>query len=106
MIAVDEIDIGITGGTEENGVAGSVAGCGVRRRIVFTKVSFYLNDASCQTQIIGVANQHFPENFAGDAARITGEEGAVEWANGSERGGRRHSYRSHIAKAKMQRSKR
>jgi hypothetical protein len=108
MIAVDEIDVGITGGTEEYGVAGSISGCGVRRRVVLTKVSFYLNNASCQTQIIAVANQHSSENFVSDAARITGEEGAIEWANGNERGGLRHysECRSHIAKVKMQRSKR
>ena len=106
MIAVDEIDIGITGGTEENGVAGSISGCGVRRRVVLTKVSFYLNDASCQTKLIGVANQHFSEKFAGHAARITGEEDAVERANGNERCGRRHQSecRSHIAKVKMQKA--
>src|SRR6267154_3859018 len=46
--AVYEVNIRISGRSEENGVSRCMAGCGVRRRVVFSKIGFGFDDSSRQ----------------------------------------------------------
>jgi hypothetical protein len=46
MIAVDEVDIGVAGRAEENGVARGLAAVGVRSGIDRSEIGFGLDDAS------------------------------------------------------------
>src|SRR5208282_3093718 len=46
VIAVDEVDVGVTGGTEENGVARRQARRRVRCRIAFAEIRFGFDDAT------------------------------------------------------------
>ena len=84
MIAVDEVNIGVSGRTEQDCSAGSVAGGGVGRGIIFSEISLNFDDAGSQAQLSVVPHQHFAKKFSSHAPRIAGEEGAREWANGAQ----------------------
>jgi hypothetical protein len=92
VTAVDEVNVGVAGRSEQDCSARGVAGSGVGRGIVFSEVSFHFDDAGCQMQVFVVAHQHLAEEFASHAPRIAGEEGAIEGAYGRMRGGRGHRY--------------
>ncbi len=46
MIAVDEVDVGMTGRPEEHGVAGGIASGGVGSGVVFAEISFDFDNAA------------------------------------------------------------
>ena len=81
VIAVDEINVGEAGRSEEHGIAGSVASGGVGSGIVDSKVGLDFNDAGGQTSFI-LANQNLAEKFASYAARSTSEERAIQRPEG------------------------
>jgi len=74
VIAIDEINVGVTGRPEQDGGAGGVAGGGVGGGIVFAEISLHLNDAARQVELSVVTHQDFPQQFASDAAWTAGEE--------------------------------
>jgi hypothetical protein len=76
--AIDEIDVGVAGWAEEHGIAGGEAGGGVGGGIVLAEVSFDFDDAGGEGDSPTFANQDLAQEFAGDAARIAGVEGAGE----------------------------
>ena len=86
MIAVNEINVSVTGRSEEYGGAGRVAGGSVRSGIVFSKISFHLDDAGSKACVPRVTNEDFAEEFASDAARIASEEGTIKRTDGGEAG--------------------
>jgi hypothetical protein len=55
VIAVDEIDVGVTGRSKQDRSAGGFAGEGVGRGIILSEVSLDLDDAARQAQLSGVA---------------------------------------------------
>ena len=57
MTSVDEINIGVAGRTEENGVAGGAAGGGVRGGIGFSQIRFNFNDTSGKKLAAAAADQ-------------------------------------------------
>ena len=81
MIAVDEIDIGMSGRAKKNGIAKCSACRSVSRRILFAEVGFHFNDACGEPCVSGVPNQNFPKELAGYEARVAGEEGTIERAD-------------------------
>ena len=74
MIAVDEINVGVAGRSEQDCSAGGVAGGGVGRGIVFSEVSFDFDDAGGEKLRVALAHQHLAEKFASHAPRTAGEE--------------------------------
>ena len=74
MIAVDEVNVGEAGRSEQNRSARGVAGSGVGRGIVFSEVGFYFNDAGCQAQLSAISHQDLAEEFASHPPRIASEE--------------------------------
>jgi hypothetical protein len=78
VIAVDEVNVGVAGRSEQDCSAGSVAGGGVGGGIVFAEISLNFDDAGREAQLSVVTHQHFAEEFASHAARTAGEEGAWE----------------------------
>jgi hypothetical protein len=78
MIAVDEIDIGITGRPEQDGSACSIADGGVSGRIVFSEICFDFDDAGAATRF-SISDQNFTKKVAGDAAWTAREKRAREW---------------------------
>jgi hypothetical protein len=90
--AVDEVNIGVARRSEQDCSAGSVAGGGVGRGIVFSEISLDLNDAAGKVRLNAVwlknvTDQHFAEQFASHAARFASEEGTIERAGGRRSAG-------------------
>jgi hypothetical protein len=85
MVAVDEIDVGVAGRSEEDSVAGGDAAIGVRAGIDGSEVGFGFYDASGEEGSAITANEEFAEEFAGDVAGIAGEERARERGEAAER---------------------
>jgi len=106
MIAIDEIDVGVTGRSEQDRGAGSVAGGGVSGGIVLSEIGFDFDDAGGEMQRFRVAHQDFAEKIASYATWAASVEGARERKNGTKRGGRRHRFRSQNAELGIQKSKR
>jgi len=77
VIAVDEINVGVPGRSEENGVAGGTAGSGVSGRIVDSEVGFDFDDAGDEASL-ALAHQNFSQKGASDAARAPAEESAFQ----------------------------
>jgi hypothetical protein len=90
VVAVDEIDVGITGRTEQDRSAWSVAGGSVSGGIVLSEVGFDFDDTGREARV-SVAYEDFSEEIASDAAGVASEERAREWNSGTERDGRGHS---------------
>ena len=78
VVAVDEIDVGVAGWAEEDGIAGGEAGGGVGGGIVLAEIGFDFDDAGGEGGSAAFTNQHLAQEFASDATRIAGEEGAGE----------------------------
>jgi len=74
--AVDEIDVGVAGWSEQDGSAGGVAGGGVGGGIVLAEVGFDFDDAGGERGFSAFTNQHLAQEFASDAARIAAVKGA------------------------------
>jgi hypothetical protein len=94
VIAVDEINVGKAGRSEQDRGAGGIAGSGVGRGIVLPQVGFDFNDTCGQAELAVIAHKYLTQEFAGDGAWIAGEESAIERADGSgwerrRQGGRR-----------------
>jgi hypothetical protein len=85
VIAIDEIDIGVTGRAEEDGVAGGASDGGVGRGVVCAEISFHFDDAAREVNLLVGADEEFTEKIAGDAARIAGKEGAGKWVSHHDR---------------------
>ena len=81
MIAVDEINVGVAGRAEQDGVTSSIAGGGVRGGIVGSEVGFDFDDAGGEADR-AFADQDFAEKCASYAGRSAGEKGAVQGLNG------------------------
>ena len=79
VIAVDEINIGMAGGAEQDRSAGSVAGGGVGRGIELSEVGFDFDDAGGETWG-SVAYQDFADEFESHTTGIAREEGTGERA--------------------------
>lgn len=78
MVAVDEIDVGVTGRAEKYGIAqGSTCG-GVSSRIVDAEVGFDLDDTSGQLRVAGISDEDLAQELAGYAARIADEKSAIK----------------------------
>ena len=58
MIAVDEVNVGVAGWSEQNRGARGVAGEGVGRGIFVSEISLNFDDAGCQAQLSAVSYQH------------------------------------------------
>lgn len=86
VAAVDEVEIGVAGRTEENAVApGGAAmrmGRGVGARIVRAEVSFDLDDAAGEPAEASAVRKDFAEETRSDALGRGFEEGAVKGAAG------------------------
>ena len=74
MIAVDEVNVGVTGRSEKDRSAGGLAGKGVGRGIILSEVSLDLDDAARQKEPSAVPNQNLAEKFASHAPRTASEE--------------------------------
>ncbi len=75
MIAVDEVDVGESWRSEQDGVACRSAGSGVRSGIARAQIGLGLDEASGENSVGRFAHQQFSEQGARDAARIAVEEG-------------------------------
>jgi len=74
--AVDEVDVGVAGWSEQHGRASGVSGGGVGGGIIFAEVGFDFDDAGGERGSSVFTDQHFAQEFAGYAARIAGVESA------------------------------
>jgi hypothetical protein len=70
VISVDEIDVGVSGRTEENCVAGGASGGGMGGGIVFSEVCFDLDDSAGEKFFALTADEDFPEKFPAYLPRI------------------------------------
>ena len=90
VIAVDEVNVGKAGRTEEDRIAGCVAGGGVSGGILGSEVSLDFNDAGREANFnvanLNVANQNFAEKIASDASRTTSKEAAIQGADSGSSG--------------------
>ena len=86
MIAVNEINVSVTGRPEEYGGAGCIADGSVRSGIVFSEIGLDLDDAGGKAYVFGVTDEDFAEEFASDTARTASEEGAIKRKDGREAG--------------------
>ena len=81
VAAVDEVEIGVAGGAEENAIARSGAamrvGGGVGARIVRAEVGFDLDDAAGEQAGAGAMGKYFAEETRSDALGRGFEEGAL-----------------------------
>ncbi len=84
VTAVDEIDVGVAGGAEENCVAGGFSGGGVGGKVVLCEIGFDFDDAGGEMGRVS-AEEEFPEEVAGDGAGIAGEKVAWERAGAEAR---------------------
>jgi len=78
VIPVNEVDVGVTGWSEEHGSAGGVAGGRVGGGVVLAEVGFDFDDAGGAAVWSGVTDENFAQEFAGYAARTAGEKSASE----------------------------
>ena len=77
--SIDEVDVGVAGGSEDDFVARRTAGGGVRGGIVYAEVGFRFDDAAGQGLICDFADKNFSEEVARyDVGRWI-KEGAREW---------------------------
>ena len=77
VIAVDKVNVGKAGRTEEDRIAGCVAGGGVSGGIVGSEVSLDFDDAGREANL-SATNQNFAEKIARDASRTTSKETAIQ----------------------------
>ncbi len=76
VISVDEIDVGVAGRAEEDGVAKGLSVVGVGAGIDGSQVGFGFDDASGESEGTVAADEKFAEKFAGDGAGIACVKGA------------------------------
>jgi hypothetical protein len=81
MIAVDEINVSVTGRAEQDRVAGGSAGGGVSGGIVLAEIGFNFDQAGGKDFCSG-AEQEFANQIAGDAAGRAGEKGSSQRMSG------------------------
>jgi len=89
--AVNEVNVGMAGRAEQDGIARSLTGGGVGGGIIFAEIGFDFDDAggqagaapSCFFLSCYFSNQHLAEKFAGYATGIAVEEFAIQ---GTDRG--------------------
>ena len=74
VIAVDEINVGVAGRSEENRVARGLASIGVRGGIVLSEVSLDLDDPARQPPLPALPNQHLAQQLASYTPRTAREE--------------------------------
>jgi hypothetical protein len=82
VIAVDEVNVGVAGRSEQDRITRGFASGGVGCGVVLPEICFYFDDAGCQTQLSAVSHQHFAEKLASYALWTAGEEGTRERADG------------------------
>jgi hypothetical protein len=91
VIAVDKVNVGKAGRTEEDRIASCVAGGGVGGGIVGSEVSLDFDDAGCEPNLsatnLSVTNQNFAEKIARDASRTTSKETAIQGEDSGWSGG-------------------
>jgi hypothetical protein len=75
--AIDEINVGMAGRSEEHRVARCMAGSSVGRGIVLYEVSLDFHDA-CHQTYFALADQDLAKKVASDASRTASEENAME----------------------------
>lgn len=78
MRAVDKVDVGVAGRSEEDCVARCLPCRGVRGEVTGAEVGFDLDDASGEPLLTAAADEHFAEQFARDAARVAGVKSATK----------------------------
>ena len=96
--SVDEVDIGVAGRAEENGVAEGASGGGVGGGVVFAEVGFDFDDAggAAAAARAFIANQNLAQEFTSYAAGIAREESPIERA---DLGGVRGLHFVHVRKS-------
>lgn len=82
VVAVDEVNVGVAGWSEQHRSAGGLADERVGSGVILSKVSLDLDDAASQARLSAVTHQHLAKKFAGHAPRIAGEKGAVKRVDG------------------------
>ena len=78
VIAVNEVDVGMAGSAEEDGVAQGFSGGGVGGRVFYAEVGFDFDDAGAEIGFGSLAHEDFAQQVAGYAARSAGKESARE----------------------------
>jgi len=85
VIAIDEIHVGVTGRTEENGIPRSPARGRVRRRIAFAEIGFGFDNSSRQNSAGRFPDQQFSEQRPRHPAGIAIEEVRFQHSNAAGR---------------------
>jgi len=78
MVPIDEVDVGMTGGTEEHGIAQGGTGGGMSGWIIGAEISFDFNYACDEWAGFGVSDEDLAQKLRGDAAGVAGKEGALQ----------------------------
>jgi hypothetical protein len=85
VIAVDEVHVGATGRTEENGISRRPARRRVRRCVALAEIGFGFDDSSGENSARRFSDEQFPQQGARHAARIAIEEVRLEQSDTVER---------------------
>lgn len=93
VIAIDEVNVGVAGWSENHGVSWRVACGGVGGWVINPQVGFNFNYAGSETRCVRPAYQDFSEKVARYTAWLADEEGAIQGVNESVSGllGQRHA---------------
>src|SRR5271165_548821 len=81
VIAVDEVDVGVSGRPKQHGVARGKSGGGMRSRIFFPQIGFDLNDAGCEARAGIVPHQHLAQKLTRHPPRRPREKRTTQWVN-------------------------
>jgi hypothetical protein len=75
VIAIDEVHIGMTGRTKYDGIAQSLAGCGVCGGISLAQISLDLDDPRAQGRpVFLTSHQYLPDKLARNLTRLSSVE--------------------------------
>ncbi len=74
MIAIDEVNVRVTGRTEENEIPRRLAGGGVSGGIALAEIRFGFDDAASENSARRFADEQFSKQGSRDLARIAVEE--------------------------------
>lgn len=78
MVTVDEINVGKSRRSKQDGSAGGVTCRSVGGRIVFAKVGFDFHDTGGKAERSGFPDQHLAQKFTCHALGIAAEECSIE----------------------------
>ena len=78
MIAIDEVNVGVAGWSENHGVSWRVACGGVGGWVINPQVGFNFNYAGSETRCVRPAYRDFFEKVARYTAWRADEEGAIQ----------------------------